>query len=195
MANLVRGEFINLGQLRDMALKSCDELWKTARAAGRDAKIYLHWSAGHYGQFYDDYHLNIDADGSVYATAQSLAEIKDHTWRRNSGAVGIALACCAQATSNDLGDEPPTEQQIECLAQVVAVLCCCLNIPIDGAHVMTHAEVANLEDYGPDTTWERWDLWYLKNGDEPGSGGNIIRGKASFYYENELSPDLIDKLP
>ena len=25
--------------------------------------IYLHWTAGHYGQAYDDYHLNIERDG------------------------------------------------------------------------------------------------------------------------------------
>ena len=31
----------------------------------RISQIYLHWTAGHYGQLYDDYHFNIDADGSI----------------------------------------------------------------------------------------------------------------------------------
>ena len=36
----------------------------TVPARGAIDKIYLHWTAGHYGQFFGDYHLNIDADGS-----------------------------------------------------------------------------------------------------------------------------------
>ena len=34
-------------------------------------QLYLHWTAGRYGQVYDDYHLNIDADGTVYRTSSS----------------------------------------------------------------------------------------------------------------------------
>lgn len=194
MPILDRGQFITLGELRDQGLADREDLWQAARSAGREVKIYLHWTAGHYGQFYDDYHINIDADGSLYLTSASLADIKAHTWRRNTGAIGIALACCAGAASNDLGAEPPTEMQIECLAQVVAVLCACTDVPLDGAHVMTHAEAANLDDYGPDTTWERWDLWFLKNGDEPGSGGDIVRGKAAWYRDNELNDTRIKEL-
>lgn len=194
MPKLVRGQMISLGKLRDIALGSKEALWAVARSVNREAKIYLHWTAGHYAQFYDEYHINIDADGSIYITTDDLAEIKAHTWRRNSGAVGISMACCAGATSHGLGDEPPTDKQIECLSQVVAVLCTCVDIPLDGAHVMTHAEAANLDDYGPDTTWERWDLWILKDGDEPGSGGNIIRGKAAFYCNEELSDTRIKEL-
>lgn len=194
MGRLVRGQFITLGELRDLAVAARDDLWQAAEAAGRDAKIYLHWTAGHYGQFYDDYHVNIDVDGALYATAKDLAEVKAHTWRRNSGAIGISLACCAGATPKDLGDEPPTDMQIECLAQVLAVLCTCMNIPLDGANVMTHAEAANLDGYGPDTTWERWDLWLLKNGDEFGTGGDIIRGKAAYYRDGELNASRINEL-
>lgn len=194
MPKLARGERKTLSDLRKMAIAAAPDLWDAARLVDRDAKIYLHWSAGHYGQFYEDYHLNIDADGSIYAMTDDLSEIKAHTWRRNTGAVGIALACCAGATSNDLGDEPPTDTQIECLAQVITVLCSCMDIPLDGVHVMTHAEAANLDDYGPDTTWERWDLWFLKNGDEHGSGGDIVRGKATWYRDNELTLERIESL-
>lgn len=59
----------------------------------RIAQIYLHWTAGRYGQVYDDYHLNIDADGTIYCTCSSLTEQKSHTWKRNSGSIGIALCC------------------------------------------------------------------------------------------------------
>lgn len=46
----------------------------------RISQIYLHWTAGRYGQLYDDYHFNIDADGSIYQTCTQLTELKSHTW-------------------------------------------------------------------------------------------------------------------
>jgi hypothetical protein len=94
------------------------------------------------------------------------------------------MACCAFATSNDLGDEPPTDAQIEAMSQCVAALCKGLDIPIDKDHVRTHAEQADIDEYGPATTCERWDLWFLKNGEEQGTGGDIIRGKANFYTDS-----------
>ena len=45
----------------------------------RISQIYLHWTAGRYGQLYDDYHFNIDADGSIYQTCTQLTELKSHT--------------------------------------------------------------------------------------------------------------------
>ncbi|HWR42783.1 peptidoglycan recognition protein family protein [Sporomusa sp.] len=172
-----------LAELKELALAAKSNLWKNAKALDRDVKLYLHWSAGHYNQFWDDYHINIDSDGSVYVSTTDLAELKAHTWHRNSGAIGIALLCCAGANTNDLGKESPTGLQIEAMAQVIAVLCKALDLIIDSEWVMTHAEAADQDDYGPKTTCERWDLWFLKTGDKPGTGGNILRGKANFYSE------------
>ena len=61
-------------------------------ARGRITTIYLHWTAGHYGQVFDDYHLCIDQDGTVYATCDDFCERKSHTWMRNGGTIGIALS-------------------------------------------------------------------------------------------------------
>ena len=36
------------------------------QARGKISHLYLHWTAGHYGQAFDDYHINIDRDGQVY---------------------------------------------------------------------------------------------------------------------------------
>ena len=48
---------------------SLAQLLKEARAnRGTIKHIYLHWTAGRYQQFFDDYHLNIDGDGKVYRT-------------------------------------------------------------------------------------------------------------------------------
>lgn len=156
------------------------------KARGEIDRIFLHWSAGHYGQPFSDYHINIDKEGELYTDAQSLTDLLAHTWHQNSGSIGVSMLCCAFATSEDLGPEPPTDMQIECMAQVVGILCRELELPISYDHVRTHAEQANIDGYGPDTTWERWDLWLLHNGDEPGSGGDIIRGKAIYYLNREL---------
>lgn len=161
-----------------------------SRAVGAINKIYLHWSAGRYNQQFDDYHINIDGDGRIYIDGE-LTDHKNHTYMRNTGAVGIALDCAYGATGCDnLGDYAPTDSQIETLAQVVAVLCVDLGLPCDINHVLTHAEAADnmdgeypCEPYGPNSTCERWDLLVVYEGDQPWSGGDIIRSKAKFYAE------------
>ena len=168
-----------------MRLTTLSELYQLA--TGKAAKrIYLHWTAGHYGQFFRDYHINIDQDGSIYVSTDDLDEVKAHTWHRNTGAIGIAIACAYNATSNDLGPEPPTDAQITSLAAVVKTLCEALGLPIDADHVMTHAEAADLDGYGPATTVERWDLAILRNGDTWMSGGDQIRALAQSAIENGM---------
>jgi len=174
---------ITMEELIRMAVRDKNNLWQVAKAYGRDVKIYLHWSAGHYGQFFADYHITIDADGSIYVSTEDLSEVKNHTWHRNSGAIGMALAACAGATTDDLGDEAPTTNQIETMAQVVAVLCSTLAVPSDGEHILTHAEAADEDDYGPATNCERWDLWFIP-GVEKGEGGNVLREKAVWYQNH-----------
>ena len=145
----------------------------------RISQIYLHWTAGRYGQLYDDYHFNIDADGSVYQTCTQLTELKSHTWHRNTGAIGIALCCACGALPHngrdtEFGKFPPTPRQINAAGKLVAALAQGLNIPIDRWNVLTHCEA-------------RWDLWYLR--DSPGDGamkpgGQVIRGKALWYAKS-----------
>jgi len=171
---------VTLSELKQLALQAKSSLWEQADSLGRDVKLYLHWTAGHYGQFFSDYHINIDADSSIYISTNDFAEVKSHTYRRNTGAVGIALACAYNATTRNLGPEPPTATQIEVAAQVVAVLAAALDLTIDRHRVMTHAEAADNDNYGPLTTCERWDLWYF-DGAAKGEGGNVIRGKANWY--------------
>ena len=185
---------IDFNELATMAVDAKDALYTKA---GGTPKIYLHWSAGHYNQVFDDYHINIKGNGDIVASTDDLSETLAHTYHRNTGAIGISLACGYGANTEDLGDEPPTEQQIENMAHTVAVLCYVLDVPIDNMHVMTHGEAADNEDgrcpheqYGPRTTCERWDLEYLGTEESPsfnpwaedGSrGGDVIRGKANWY--------------
>ena len=196
---------IDLDELRQMAKDSYDSLYSAANSVGRGIKIYLHWSAGHYGQFFEDYHINIDRDGSIYASTDNLSEVLAHTYHRNTGAVGVSLACCAGATSNDLGDEPPTEAAIDAMAKVIAVLCDEFGLEITKDNVMTHGEAANNEDgfyaHEPYATWSdpapsdgvtRWDLEFLGTDESPaydpfntdGSrGGDVLRGKAIWWQQ------------
>jgi hypothetical protein len=177
---------VTLEELKKIALDSKDNLWSDAQTVGRDVKIYLHWSAGRYSQFFNDYHVSVDGEGYVYVSTDDLSETKSHTWRRNTGAIGIVLNCCYNATSNDLGEYPPTNLQIESIAQVVAALSKALDLTIDKEHIMTHAEAADLDGYGPGSgdSQTRWDLLFLHNGDQWGTGGQILRGKAIFYANN-----------
>lgn len=188
---------VTIDELRQMASDARESIWAQAEAYGREPKIYLHWTAGHYGQYYlNDYHVAIDYDGKIYVDSP-LDEVLAHTWKRNSGSVGITLACCVGATSADLGDEPPTAEQIEAMAQAIVAVADGLWLTIDINHVMTHGEAADNEDgiypheeYGPKTTVERWDLEYLGTDESPtfepwatdGSrGGDVLRGKAQWY--------------
>ena len=159
---------------------------------GHITQLYLHWTAGRYGQVYDDYHLNIDADGTVYRTSSSLSQYKSHTWRRNSGSVAVALCCGLGAQANhgydaDLGQFAPTAVQTDKMAQTVALLVTALGLQLTIDTVMTHCEAALLDGYGPYSgdVETRWDLWYMR--DSPGDGvlrygGLVLRGKALWYY-------------
>ena len=196
-------EVIMEGRLRTMAREARNGI-KT---------IYMHWTAGHYGQDYDDYHLCIDRDGTVYVNCKHFTEYKTHTWMRNHCAIGIALCCgvdarcwlpdgcegfevekayenCHYAKPDcaliDYGPEPPTDIQIEVLADVVAILCEELELPITDETVRTHCEVAFEDAYGPGDgdSDMRWDLWFLPDINlygELAPGGEMLRGKALFY--------------
>lgn len=162
-------------------------------------KIYLHWSAGRYYQFFSDYHLNILGDGSIIKTRE-FEEPPAATWCRNTNSIAICMSCAFQATSNNLGKYPPTTRQIETMARLIAGICKILKLPIDKNTVLTHGEAADNEDgeeitekYGPKTTCERWDCEFLGIKESPkfnpwnesSRGGSILRGKAIWYYFHE----------
>ena len=161
------------------------------RANGYVDTIYVHWSAGRYHQFFDDYHINVDDDGSIYISTSDLTETLPHTWQRNSRAIGICFAGCYGAEPHngfdtDFGDYPPTQAQMDGVCQAIAILCEELGLPVDYEHVKTHCEAAEEDDYGPSTTCERWDLWYLPdlpNEEAVKHGGEVIRGKTAWWQK------------
>lgn len=173
---------VTLDEIREMA----------RRAKGSVRKIYLHWTAGNYSQFFEDYHINVDYDGSIYVSTDDLTGVKAHTWRRNTGAIGIAMCCCLDAVAYadgrvDFGSVPPTAPMVDSTAKVVAVLCEELGLSVDYYSVMTHAEAADIDGYGPSSTFERWDLLLLPDfpSDELKNGGDVIRGKAIWFQNHK----------
>lgn len=185
---------MTLEEIRRAVKEVKDNLWAEAVSLGRDPKIYLHWTGGDYDVDFPDYHFSIHADGSVVQT-HDFGSAVSATYMRNSGSVSVALDCCADAVAYagggcDLGNYPPTSSQIECLAQVIAVIAEALDVPVDIQHVMTHAEAADNMDglypcdpYGPAYTCERWDIAVLSGDDDWMSGGDTIRGKALCYQQ------------
>ena len=195
---------VTIDELRQMASDCRESIWARAKSMGREPKIYLHWTAGRYSQFWDDYHVQIDEDGKLYMPPDVTLDDDSlpATYRRNTGSVAITLLCCVGATTKDLGKMPPTKAQIESMAQAIVAISDGLWLTIDKNHVLTHGECADNEDgiyphedYGPKTTCERWDLEYLQTDESPkfnpwaedGSrGGDVLRGKAN-YYRNKWS--------
>ena len=168
------------------------------RAKGKITKLYLHWTAGRYEQVFDDYHISIGKTGTIYLSCDDFTELKAHTWHRNTGAIGITLCCGYLAfliggeplPIINFGPEPPTQLQIESMAQVIAVISHGLGLEISYENVKTHAEAAIEDGYGPygEDPDLRWDLWYIP--DLPSTfslkpGGEVLRGKA-LWYANKI---------
>ena len=188
-------------ELRELAAAYRPALYYAAARCARETKIYLHWTAGHYGQFFADYHVQVDADGGIYVIGDGvLDDLLAATYLRNSGSISVALLGCVDATTESLGSEPPTAAQIEAMAQSATALADGLWLTIDKARILTHGEAADNEDsvrthapYGPRTTCERWDLEYLGTEESPAfhpwaedgtRGGDVLRGKAQYYREH-----------
>ena len=188
MSSMVDGRPISMKEITEMAQDSNIDL------------IFSHWSASRHSQVWEDYHINIveiDGETKAMATCDSLDERKSHTWRMNTGNCAVSISACFNATSDDLGEYAPTPNQIEYCARAIAAICigrgydnCTIDI------CRTHGEQGDMhgsESYGQNTTCERWDLAILANGDEWGSGGDILRGKVNYYIQNQDDLYSVDK--
>lgn len=197
-------EQVTLERLGEIARASRANVWKVAEECGREPKIYLHWTAGTYDRLYDEYHVLIDGEGNIFVSTEDFSQVLFHTWYRNSGGIGIALCCADDATTDNLGDFPPTHEQIEMMAKAIATICDALWLSIDKYHVMTHGEAADNDDgytgaygmvdaYGPKHGCEKWDLEFLGTEESPiynpwaddgTRGGDVLRGKAIWYRQS-----------
>ena len=175
---------------------TCEELKEICdNTKGPIKKLYLHWTAHNHKMTFKAYHINITGDGQIVMTCNKLTDLKPHTWRRNTEAVGISM-CAAKGSrlvnykkkpfDIKWGKYPPTQAQINTMAKVVAILSDSFNIEINKKNVMTHYEAAIIDHYAPgDLDYDmRWDLSYIVDPeltDRLVPGGDVIRYKAMWY--------------
>lgn len=195
----------SLHEIKTLASKASNAIWDIATSQNRLPKIYLLWTNDEYGRFDEDSHINIDRDGNYYLSCESLTEAKGHSDSRNAGSISIVLACAKDAAVDNIGQYPPTLNQIKAMAAAVAALADALGITIDKQNVLTGGEAAANEDglylssccalWHNDTDRPGiWDLEYLGNVESPvynpdamdGSrGGDVIRNQAVWYKEQK----------
>lgn len=159
----------------------------SANIIGKGSAIYLHWTAGGYNGVSGNYHTTITGDGKINITTPYDKFNVDHTYRRNSNAVGLSVA--AMGGKPDPWSVPVKSIQYQKMAEESARIAKAwgwTRSDINIKNVMTHAEAGSNKDggsrhdnYGPRAwggTGERWDLYHLYKNDSPGSGGDKIRG-------------------
>ena len=91
---------VSIKELYEMASGARQSVWDMAQSAGREPKIYLHWTAGSYTACFPEYHINITGAGDIYVSTDDLSERKNHTFKRNTGSIGVALCCAYGGGSN-----------------------------------------------------------------------------------------------
>ncbi len=195
----------DLTEIMNLAYAAKSRLYEIAEANNKPVQVVLHWTAGKYYGIFNDYSINIDGDGDVHITNRDFARPTGHNYMKNSASIGVTLCCAYNASPYNLGDYPPTEEQIEAMAKIVAVLSEALGIDIDIHHVCTHGESADGRDfevyyadptgfpfnhYGPQSNCERWDLQKLRDSeeyttdyDDPMTGGNQLRSLARAFRQ------------
>lgn len=157
-------------------LKQLDPYIKRAR--GIVDTITGHWTGGTYGDIdHSDYHAVIGHGGKIFIT-RDFDEAGAHTWMRNTGNLGVAMACCADmgtvyadGTVMDWGNFPPTREQVERMAEVVAYLAIGIGVP--QYRIKDHHHWACLDGYGSD----RVDVMALPGTSE--YGWDVIMRKAA----------------
>lgn len=158
--------------------------------AGTLDHLYLHWSVGHWNQDFDDYNVSVRFDGTnfdldvTHDPRDNARGVNDdapaeHTWLRNTGALGICTDAMVGATVENFGPEPVTLGFLEHLCAAAAACAHKYGIdlaaptppsaaPYQNEHaIMTHAEAAFTGGNPPPGAWynygiggsvERWDL-------------------------------------
>lgn len=187
----------------------------------KDTMIYLHWTAGNYGDASATYgyHTIFTGDGGIVRN-KSYDARGVHTEGKNSNSVGLSLAAMAGATGvHNFGSQPVTHEQLNQMAAEAARLAVrwgWSESDID-RNVWTHAEAGSgldprglsghrddngdgkPDNYGmfnraPNEPMHRWDLYTVTEGGEPGSGGPILRDMIKKHFKN-FKAELSGKKP
>jgi hypothetical protein len=149
--------------------------------AGSLERGYYHWTAGHYDTLFEDYHgecervngewlMKLTHDPRDNAKGVNDNDPASHTYRRNTGAIGISIAGMYNATTKNFGDEPITVVGLHHLCAMMAAFCKKYGIDTHGVvssgvytgepSLLTHGEAAWHIGKPPqykDYFGERWD--------------------------------------
>lgn len=115
-------------------------------------RVICHWTVTDYqysDHAADHYHFLIDGEGRVHKGYWDIDDnvnagdgaAASHTYRLNSGSIGVACLCMGGATASNFGRYPLREIQWQRMAEVVAELCAFYKIPITPKTVLQHGEV------------------------------------------------------
>ncbi|MBC5806841.1 MAG: peptidoglycan recognition protein family protein [Candidatus Eremiobacter antarcticus] len=166
---------------------------------GEIRSLYLHWSAGPYDQTSSAYHFVVGYErGQLFArqthdvreNMRSLSEdlpYAAHTRGRNSYAIGVSALSMLDATPQNFGPAPLTDELVDALCAMCAFLARRYHIIIDAEHVMTHAEAAIIDSYFGLLPEERWDLARLRpvpvpiTASEAKASGEALRARIRSY--------------
>lgn len=132
-------------------------------------RIICHWTGGRYSANSTDkkhYHFLFEGNGNevvgkwpIYANEKiKKGRYAAHTFRCNTGSIGLSLACMFGATKNAFGSFPMNEIQFMAMCRKSAKLCLEYNIPVTNKTVLSHAEVQN--NLGIEQR-QKWDFTVL----------------------------------
>jgi len=138
--------------------------------AGSIDRIYLHWVVAPFHHEFADYNAEIDLDDAGQHWKMIVTHdprdnarnvnnnpVASHTYRRNTGAVGIAVAGMDDATFKDFGPDPIQMHELEFLCACAAAFAQKYDVQADAPApmmypgegrpdrertIMTHAEAA-----------------------------------------------------
>lgn len=91
-------------------------------------RIYLHWTVAPFGCVFRDYNAEVDLEGGRWVIRLTHDPIDNatgdgeanHTFRRNTGAVGISIAGMDHATFSNFGPDPVQMHEMEYLCAAAA---------------------------------------------------------------------------
>lgn len=161
-------------------------------------RIICHWTGGSYKVSDLDrkhYHFIFSGTGEEVAGIYPIkANLKlrgsgyaAHTYRCNTGSIGLSMACMGGAVENGgVGKYPMTEAQFEKMARKAAALCREYQIAVTPQTVLWHSEVQfnlGIKQRG------KWDATILPFNGMRGSEvcGDYLRSRVRFHMGQSIS--------
>lgn len=143
---------------------------------GNPNAITLHWTAGSYTAPYKAYQILISTN-HILVSERLLDYMRHgHTWRRNTGNIGVSFMAMAGATERNAGHFPITPDMVEMAALTVGMLQ--RKYGLGKGALYDHAHWARVDGYAG----LRWDATFVL----PWAGEtvtDVVTTKAWWYRE------------